>query len=664
MFAYTHYLTTSNAGTTQSATQQYVASSEAGPPASSTFSTNTWKTTHTWAYDGSSYTEVSYASEALGGNFFARSYVTEQPAGARTETQVTKTVRWSSTYTEVTATQSVVPYDLTASASSSSSSTEAVGPAQFQATTRDTTYAITGETTGSSTHSQTFALIVQSGFSSTFSGTASRVRTSSTYTSTQSGTTTWPIFAAGEMSSLWSHRLMVTRSLNATAYVFSTQYKPVALAFVPTATVTGVQTMPSFSAGSYSLSSLCNLLTSLFYGTVEKSSNTSQYSTSSLTVTTNFVTAQTGSSIFVTEFSTYASSTRTVTQHVITGTLFSNSATSAAFSAQGKALVNSLLSEGGNFNSQYVTVGIGGTSGPVYGSFIFTPAISWTGGGFAPFFAQINLDVINAGGAVYTPLIYTRRLTSENVRVLSSYGTLCWSYLYSSWRLFATMSEASTSLFSTTYTEQGDPTTYDENDNPVYETLTVTESQTLSSRMPSGSTATTEIQTSGTSLASPTAVVGRTASPIYTIPGQNSGEPVALGPLIPWSTHGLNEMTTFLTSAGAWFSHRLGSAYSTSSSAYSSGASTQSGSFTIGTGDGVLEYPNSSLTIFSALPAAHVTSTATASGPLHSFGSWRFFASPVYGGNGVAGNAKHNELSRGDFPSVNSRTYFYPVTAQ
>lgn len=624
MFAYTHYLTTSNAGTTVT-------------------DTNGYRKTHTWAYDGSSYTEhnmesgLFYVGHVL--NLVSVNSSVVIPAGARTETQVIKSASWSTTYGDPTS-------------SSSSSSTEAVGPAQFQATTRDTTYAITGETTASSTHSQTFALLFkQDSYTSWFSGTASRVRTSSTYTSTQSGTTSWPVFAAGEMSSLWSHRLMVTRSLNATNYGFSTQYKPVALAFVPTATVTGVQTMPSFSAGSYSLSSLCNLLTSLFYGTVEKTSNTSQYSTSSLTVTTNFATAQSGSSIFVTEFSTYASSTRTVTQHVITGTLFSNSATSAAFSAQGKALVNSLLSEGGNFNSQYVTVGIGGTSGPVYGSFIFTPAISWTDGGQAPFFAQINLNYLNAVYAVYTPLIYTSRLTSENVRVGVSYGTLCWSYLSSSWRLFATMSEASTSLFSTTYTEQGDPTTYDENDNPVYETLTVTESQTLSSRMPSGSTTTTEIQTAGTSLASPTAVVARVTNVTENF----------LGPLIPWSTHGLNEMTTFLTSAGAWFSHRLGSAYSTSSSAYSSGASTQSGSFTIGTGDGVLEYPNSSLTIFSALPAAHVTSTATGSGPLHSFGSWRFFASPVWGGNGVAGNAKHNELSRGDSPSVNSRTFFYPI---
>lgn len=660
MFTYAHYSTTSNAGTTQSVTQQYVADSEVGPPASSTFSTNTWQTTHTWAYDGSSYTEVSYASESFFGDFFARSYVTEQPAGARTETQVTKTVRWSSTYTEVTATQSVVPYDLTASASSSSSSTEAVGPAQFQATTRDTTYAITGETTGSSTHSQTFALIVQPGFSSTFSGTASRVRTSSTYTSTQSGTTSWPVFAAGEMSSLWSHRLMVTRALNATNYAFSTQYKPVALAFVPTATVTGVQTMPTLSAGSYSLSSLCNLLTSIFYGTSEGISVTNSYTSSSTyevaanppyTLTSNFT---------VNETVSYPDSTRTITQHVITGTLFSNSATSAAFSAQGKALVNSLLSEGGNLNSQYVTVGIGGTSGPVYGSFTFTPPIWRTAGGNtgmswppnygglgeAAFFAQINLGAINAGNAVYTPLILTAPLTAESIRVSTSYGTLCWSYLSSSWRLFATMSEASTSLFSTTYTEQGDPTTYDENDNPVYETLTFTESQTLSSRMPSGSTTTTEIQTAGTSLASPTAVVARVGNVTENF----------LGPLIPWSTHGLNEMTTFLTSAGAWFSHRLGSAYSTSSSAYSSGASTQSGSFTIGTGDGVLEYPNSSLTIFSTLPAAHVTSTATGSGVLSQFGSFR----PL----GLAGNAKHNELSRGDFPSVNSRTYFYPVTAQ
>lgn len=629
MFAYTHYLTTSNAGTTVT-------------------DTNGYRKTHTWAYDGSSYTEHNmesgpfYVGDVL--NLVSVNSSVVIPAGARTETQVIKSASWSTTYGDPTS-------------SSSSSSTETVGTVQGQATTRDTTYAITGETTGSSTHSQTFALIVQPGFSSTFSGTASRVRTSSTYTSTQSGTTSWPVFAAGEMSSLWSHRLMVTRSLNATNYAFSTQYKPVALAFVPTATVTGVQTMPSFSAGSYSLSSLCNLLTSIFYGTSTGISVTNSYTSSSTFEVTAGTSVQTQTSNFtVNETVSYPDSTRTITQHVITGTLFSNSATSAAFSAQGKALVNSLLSEGGNFNSQYVTVGIGGTSGPVYGSFIFTPAISWTGGGVAPFFAQINLDVINAGGAVYTPLIYTRRLTSENVRAGVSYGTLCWSYLSSSWRLFATMSEASTSLFSTTYTEQGDPISYDTNDNPVYETLTVTESQTLSSRMPSGSTATTEIQTSGTSLASPTAVVGRTASPIYTIPGQNAGEPVALGPLIPWSTHGLNEMTTFLTSAGAWFSHRLGSAYSTSTSAYSSGASTQSGSFTIGTGDGVLEYPNSSLTIFSALPAAHVTSTATGSGVLSQFGSFR----PL----GLAGNAKHNELSRGDFPSVNSRTYFYPVTAQ
>lgn len=626
MFAYTHYLTTSNAGTTVT-------------------DTNGYQKTHTWAYDGNSYTEQNlesgsfYVGDVL--NLVSVNSSVVIPAGARTETQVVKSASWSTTYGSP-------------SSSSSSSSTEAVGPAQFQATTRDTTYAITGQTTGSSVHSQTFALILRPGFSSTFSGTASRVRTSATYTSTQSGTTTWPVFAAGEMSSLWSHRLMVTRSLNATNYAFSTQYKPVAVAFAPTATASGVQTMPTFSAGSHSLSSLCNILTTLFYGTVEKSTFTSVYSTSSLTVTTNFVTAQSGTSIFVTEFSTYASSTRTATQHVITGTLFSNSSTAAALSAQGKALVNSLLSGGGNFNSQYVTVGIGGTSGPVYGSFVFTPSISWTGGGQAPFFAQINLDIINAAGAVYTPLVYTGRVTSENVRVSTSYGTLCWSYLSSSWRLFATMSEASTSLFSTTYTEQGDPISYDENDEPVYETLTITESQAISSRMPSGSTATTEISTAGTTLASPTAVVGRTASPIYTVPGQNSGDLVILGPLIPWSTHGLNEMTTFLTSNGAWFSHRLGSSYTTSSSAYGSGSSTQSGSFTIGSGDGVLEYPNSSLTIFSSMAAAHVTQSSTGSGLLYQFGSFR----PL----GLAGNAKHNELSRGDFPSVYSRTFLYPVT--
>lgn len=660
MFTYAHYPTTSNAGTTQSATQQYVADSEVGPPASSTFATNTWQTTHSWAYDGSSYTEVSYASESFFGDFFARSYVTEQPAGARTETQVTKTVRWSSTYTEVTATQTVVPYDLTASASSSSSSTEAVGSVPGQATTRETTYPVTGETTASSIHSQTFALIVRPGFSSTFSGTASRVRTSSTYTSTQSGTTSWPIFAAGEMSSLWSHRLMVTRSLNATNYAFSTQYKPVALAFAPTATVSGVQTMPTFSAGSHSFSSLCALLTSVFYATEEAFSNTTEYSTSSLTATTNFNTVQSGSSIFVTEFITYPVSTRTITQHVITGTKFSTQSTAASFSAQGKALANSFLSEGGNFNSQYVTVGIGGTSGPVYGSFTFTPPIWRTAGGNtgmswppnygglgeAAFFAQINLGAINAGNAVYMPLIFTAPLTADSIRVSTSYGTLCWSYLSSSWRLFATMSEASTSLFSTTYTEQGDPVSYDENDNPVYETLTVTESQTVSSRMPSGSTATTEIQTAGTSLATPSVIVARVG---------NVSENM-LGPLLPWSTHGLNEMTTFLTSRGAWFSHRLGASYTTSSSAYSAGASTQSGSFTVGTGDGVLEYPNSSLTIFSTLAAADVTSTETASGALSQFGNFRAL--------NLSGNAKHNELSRGDFPSVNSRTYFYPVTAQ
>lgn len=593
MFLYNHYLTTSNAGTTIRATATFPGEA-------------TSHTTHTWAYDGSSYTEASHTS---GVPNHAVSYQTVHPAGPQSGTQVTQSIRWSESYTLYTNTTFPTLASDSATSSSTSSSTAALDSAVGRSTTRDTTYAITGETTASSTHSQTFAFINQSGLTSTFSGTASRVRTSATYSSSQSGTTSWPVFIGAQMDSFWSYRVMVTRSRAATNYSFSTQYHPVAFAWVPTATVSGVQPMLSLSAGSYSYASLCDVITSS-------------------TVNTGTITQA-----------------RSSTSHVITGTLFSVANPSFGVSYAGKT-------PAGPFFGTLVS------AGPVYEAYSFNPPV-WRVNGNSiseynvqytfpnahpDFFAPVAVEGYDFGYFLYLPKIHTTRNTEEGLRASRSYATLCWSYLSSAWRLFASLSQASTSEVIVTYTELGDVTSYDEeNEIYYYETLTYTESWTASSRMPSGSTTTTEIQTAGTSASTPTVTVART-SPT---------------PAVPWSTHGLNQISSYLTSAAAWFSHRVGSTYATSSTLHAGTVSTQSGSFTIGTGDCVLDYPVSSLTVFSALPAKSVSSslTGTASG-LYEFGSFRFMTD---GGPGLLGNAKFNALSRGDPPAVSSRGFFPPI---
>jgi hypothetical protein len=658
MFTYHHYLTTSNAGTTGSATQRYVASSDLS--GNSTFSTKTSHTTHTWAYDGNSYTEYS---ETYGDSPNAHKYSTLLPAGARSESNVTKSVSWSITYVSFPTSGG------TASASSSSSSTATVPPGQdlgspgtflteFRQTTSDTTYVITGQTTASSVHSVTFAYALASSLASLLSATTSRVRTTATYTSTQSGTTTGQIYAGEHMGSLSSFRFFVTRGQQ---YISpSTYLKPVAIGFLATGTALQANPAVSFSHGSHSFDSLCQVLTSIFYNTSVGISITSSYTSSSTFNVAGTDTEIKTSNFTVNETESYSHSTATITQHVVTGTTFAEQNTTFSFLASGKAFANSLLSEGGNFNSSYVTFWTQGSSGPVYGSFRLSPPV-WTANGNSINFynGQDNPNVwagyyANSFGSV--PIIFTKPKTDSYWRVSRDFATLCWSYLSSSWRLFATLSQASTSEVVVSYTEQGDVISYDENDEPVYETITVQESWTASSRHSSGSTTTLEISTSGTSLATPTTTTSRIGN-AYWSPGDFANTEALLGPIVPWTAHGLNQYTTSLLSKAAWYSYANSTQPSTVSAAWSSGASTQSGSFAMGSGAGFVTYANSALSRHVPIPAKLYTASGTASGKMADFGGNRFVTNANYS----LGNAKFNQLARSEFVEVNSRTFLAAV---